>query len=678
MITPTPEILAGQSLPWMYSDELLPAPEGSSWQTRVLWYGDRDIDSGILRVGPSRTRHTHSEKMVAVVKWANELDIWIEPVQTGLITEGGVSYIVCDRVKVNPLLAFNPPGYTQHFFDHPCPYPECDGSYSISQHRCDADAHEMMCSKCHKMIGATQGGLMYGQEDEKLYCQSCARVCANVGCDTIIPMAHRHCREHGMFYTCPDCDTEFDTYVRAPLTIRDVHYCPSCAASRCDLCGEHQEDMLVSGICDACYEEKQKDKREDANVPTMTADQWLMEAMPDRPIRLVSIEQEFEARSPAEHDPYYLSRRRDSLCANRLAKALFDRGLSPYGELAGYHSSGHALPSHVETDSSVTSGGELIINRLRLDEYEDAEHMAAIQGIVKERLDMDEIRFTVKCGTHVHIDLHGYTIPDTRNLVTIYSYLEDVIYRLGSAGYRDHREILHGGEYSLPIRKDKWGDIKKFGVEFLRNADHTDSLNLQHFYNSLKTCKCGAIEFGSMADCSCIRKKCTAEWRVFNGTGDPRKLHAYIAVVQAVTAWCQDRQLNVDEYEPMEFQIGLSFAGQATMKHAKMADMWKERLTWMFANLPLTESERESIIYCIETGPLAYVGPEFIESLKQVERIREPGRVLEAPIMADRNSQPDHPYGFSASGYCLNCGENRRHCYCDQPEDGAGPDEYPY
>ena len=678
MIIPTPDMLEGLTLPWAYSDELLPAPEGSTWQTRVLWYGESDIDSGTLRVGPSRTRHTHSEKMVAVVKWANELDIWIEPIHTGLIMEGGVSYAICDKVKVNPLLAFNPAGYTQHFLDQPCPYPECDGSYSISQHRCDADAHEMMCSKCHKMLGATQGKLLYSQEDDKLFCGSCARVCASGGCDTIIPMTHRHCREHGVFFNCPDCDTEFDTYVVAPQKVNEIAYCPQCADHRCNQCGEHQEEVMADGMCAACYDEKQKDKREDANVPIMTADEWLMEAMPDRPIRLVSIEQEFEARAPEQHDPYSSHRRRDSLCANRLAKALFDKGLSPYGELAGYHSSGHALPSHVETDSSVTSGGELIINRLRLDTAEDAEHMAAIQGIVKERLDMDEIRFTVKCGTHVHIDLHGYTIPDTRNLVTIYSYIEDVIYRFGSAGYKDHREILHGGEYSLPIRKDKWGDIKKFGVQYLRNADHTDSLNLQHFYNSLKTCKCGAIEFGSMTDCECIRKKCTAEWRVFNGTGDPIKLHAYIAVVQAVTAWCQDRQLDVDEYEPMEFQVGLSFTGQQTFKHAKMVDMWKERLTWMFRNLPLTDNERESIIYCILSGPLKAVGVEFTESLKQVERIREPGRTLPVPIMADRNEQPDHPYGFNAAGYCLNCGESRRHCYCDQPPDEAEPDEYPY
>jgi len=671
MVQPTPDMLAGQSIPWAYSDELLPAPTGSTWRTRVQWYAENDVDAGLLRVGPSRTRRTHAEKLEAVARWAEELDIWIEPAHSHTMLEGSVAYRVTDQVKVNPILGFNPSGYTQYFLDKDCPYPDCDAQINPTQHECAACTRPLMCAKCNSMMLVRVDKWYHG--DEGLLCGGCARVCASGGCDTLIRMEHRFCREHGVFFTCADCEVEFDTYVSPSQTVNGVEFCNPCADHRCNQCGERQEDVMVQGMCAPCYDEKQKDKMERSDVPTMTADQWLMESLPDRPFRLVSIEQEFEARNPAEAgDPFSSTiRRRDSLCANRLAKALFDKGLSPYGELAGYHSSGHALPAHVETDSSVTSGGELIINRLRLDEFEDAEHMAAIQGIVKERLDMDEIRFTVKCGTHVHIDLHGYTIPDTRNLVTIYSYIEDVIYRLGSAGYKDHREILHGGEYSLPIRKDKWGDIKKFGVEYLRNADHTDSLNLQHFYNSLKTCKCGAIEFGSMSDCECIRKKCTAEWRVFNGTGDPTKLYAYIAVVQAVTAWCQNRQLNVDDYEPMEFQVGLSFTGQQTLKHAKMVDQWKNRLAWMFTNLPLTEPEREAIIYCILSGPLNAVGLEFIESLRQIERVREPGRTLPVPIMADRNDQPDHPYGFNASGYCLNCGESRRHCYCGQE------DEYP-
>jgi hypothetical protein len=670
MVSPTPEMLAGQSLPWAYSDELLPTPEGTTWRTRPLWYAEGDIDPGVLRVGPSRTLRTHSEKLVAAAKWANELDIWIEPVHFTTIGEGGVMYTVCDQLKVNPLLGFHPPGYTQHFLDRDCPYLECNGSYSIAQHECPYCHQPVACAKCHSTLGARNGKLLYSSQSDEVLCEQCGRQCAEPGCMELIPLTSRLCREHGVFYNCSDCEQEFDFHNVPSVVLNERQFCPACAGLRCHVCGDRPEEPLVPNRtkCWPCFEIEQAARTESIEVSPMTAEDWLMPSMPDRPIRLVSIEQEFESRDGVTPDPYSAIRRRDSQPANAMAKALYDKGLSPYGEMAGYHSSGHALPCHIETDSSVTSGGELIINRLKLNESVDAAHMAAIQTIVKERLDLDEVRFTVKCGTHVHIDLHGYTIPDTRNLVTIYSYIEDVIYRLGSAGYKDHREILHGGEYSLPIRKDKWGDIKEFGVKFLRNADHTDSLNLQHFYKSLQTCKCGAIEFGSMSECTCIRKKCTAEWRVFNGTGDPRKLHAYIAVVQAVTAWCQDRQLDVEEFDAMEFQVGLSFAGQTTLKHAKMSDMWKERLTWMFANLPLTDAERESIIYCIETGPMAYIGAEFIESLRLVERIREPGRVLAIPAMADRDSTPDHPYGFNSSGYCNNCSETRRHCRCADEE----------
>jgi hypothetical protein len=195
--------------------------------------------------------------------------------------------------------------------------------------------------------------------------------------------------------------------------------------------------------------------------------------------------------------------------------------------------------------------------------------------------------------------MHGCDVRDVKNLVIVYSYLEDPIYRIAGAGYDAHRSNLREGRvYAQSIKKEEWRDVRHFGREFLRQAAHDDSLNLQHYYQALRNCDCGAIEFGSHKECDCNLGKLTAEWRVWNGTNDPRKLRAWLALAQACVAYAQDREIRYADFRPLSY-------GQP---HDRTAA--EERFRWMLSVLPMTEAEKADIVWCLANTELAH---EFTE-----------------------------------------------------------------
>lgn len=623
-----------------------------------------DVDPGMLTVRSARRSMAGvRDDMDALLGWAREHDISIDVARSRAISISGRSVSVPQIVRVTPIYNFDS---NQWFRDYTCPFADCEGLVNAGMAVCSTCDRSLHCENCNTYFQPSQTLLPNG---DTLGCRNCIRHCSRAGCTTVIPRTWRQCEEHGSHFHCADCDTQYDATVTTVVQVQGQSMCMVCAERYCGECNTRNDNPMrpLDGrmVCDDCWDKANAKKIENGELVSMTADQWMMPVLPDRPYRLVSIEQEFDSPTGTmEYNPYEVRSSRDPGVGNIVAKDLHLRGLAAWDVMSGYHSGNHDKPCHVEADSSVSSGGELILNRLRLDTLADAGHMAEIQNVVKKHVDEKAIRFTARCGTHIHVDMHGYTVPDARNLVTIYSYLEDVIFRLGSAGYGDHRSVISNSEFALPIKKDKWGDIKKFGVEFLRAADHTDSLNMQHFYNAMKFCKCGAIEFGNMAECECVRKKCTAEWRVFNGTGDQRKLHAYIALVQAVTAWCQNRELDMDAYPALDFMPTLDFTKEHTDMHRALIAEWVTRLRWMFENLPLTQSERESVLYCITKGPLMAIGWLELARLRDIERVEEAPRTLSAPMVSERGTQAPHGYERGPGGYCVHCGETRDYCHC--------------
>ena len=69
-----------------------------------------------------------------------------------------------------------------------------------------------------------------------------------------------------------------------------------------------------------------------------------------------------------------------------------------------------------------------------------------------------------------------------------------------------------------------------------------------------------------------------------------------------------------DEFPALTF-LPKRFKDMAESEQAEMVDEWQERLSWMFAELPLTDDERASLRYCIVNSELVNVGDEFINNL---------------------------------------------------------------
>lgn len=397
--------------------------------------------------------------------------------------------------------------------------------------------------------------------------------------------------------------------------------------------------------------------------------QYIIEPLPNRPVRLVSMELEFcqGPSNPAGTRP-----------GDVLAQRLYDSGLTPYNQQMRYHCGMHNHPAHVENDSSV-DGGELILNRLRLDQAEDAGHFASILSLTQTMLEEQRLVFNARCGVHTHVDMHGYGILDARNLVTLYNYLEDVIYRFASAGYRDHRALINGSDYARPLLKGEWPTAREFGVSYLQQANHRDSLNMEHFFKAWQLCQCGAIQFGSPDECTCNRPKCTAEWRVFNGTNDPRTLWAWIVFVQSLTAWCQNRELNPSEFEPLGFENGINFMEESLGDaHHNLIEAWKSRLDWIFRNLVFTEQEQQTILDVMATTPLVHIGVKEFTRLRDLRATPEE-RTLTVPYIAARRAPNQQESDYhqqmeqylarfdTDDGYCEMCGESESYCGCAEP-----------
>ena len=655
-------------------------PDGWQWYHMPHFYGPGDADPGQLNlVCNSRTPYaTARERVKALRDFCVQLDWYVEFSGQKMLEGKNVPIYA----RINPAIGqsrHGPNGYC--LTGVTCPYTGCGAFTDPFEDTCSSCGGRIQCAGCGGELishgynilyeGTDAGFVPEGVEEGARWvgCTGCfghcqyretveatpqqvaedrllgrprrARRPAGATCSRLCPSGERVCPEHNDPVTCAGCTEVWQRGIDYLThdTDGDRDFCQNCMVQRCVRCfvqrqsGQQWRAMDSGHVCNECWRIANQARLEIIDRDArLSAEQLLIPALPDRPTRVVSIEQEFErGDSGTPH------------ISHEVALALYRAGLSCYSERMRYHSGDHNYPAHVERDSSVESGGELIYNRLQLDTQMDAQHMASIADLVKERVENGHIAFTVKCGTHIHIDLHNYTIEDARNYVTMYCYLEDVIFRLGAAGYGDHRSVVSKSDYAKALKKDKYGSLVDFGVNFLRTADHTDSLNMQHFYNSLRTCECGAIEFGNIANCTCRRTKCTAEWRVFNGTGNPIKLHAWVAFVQALTSWCKDRDLDWDAYEPLGFEQGIDFTKDLGDAHNNLIEAWRPRLEWIWANLPLTDGEKDSLMYCIKASPLKHVGEDFLAALSTIERIPEPGRELAAVTAGSRFAEGEEP-----------------------------------
>jgi len=325
--------------------------------------------------------------------------------------------------------------------------------------------------------------------------------------------------------------------------------------------------------------------------------------------------------------------------ATEMAAEIHRKGLCGQPNWVEYHHGrGDGYPCYMERDSTV-NGGELVYTMLQMDKLDDAQKVMDVWNIMREAHHKDRIKFNLRCSVHIHIDLHGFNYSDCRTLQQVVGFIEDPLFRIGAAHYGEHRAIIYSREYARPIKKGRWTDNAEFVSEVLRNSHNHDALSLQHYYKALRNCRCGAVEVGEVSKCKCNLGKCTGEWRFWNGTTNPVKLHAYMALAQSVTAWCHGREVNPDDFPEMTLNHKADFTKEdGQQAKAKVMRDWKPRLEWMFKNLTMTDSERASLVYCIKNSHLKNLGNAYIEGLVNLPRVPD-NRKLTAPV-ARANAAP--------------------------------------
>lgn len=371
-------------------------------------------------------------------------------------------------------------------------------------------------------------------------------------------------------YYCNGCDN-WQTGTSPCLTIpeQDGRFCGSCRAT----------------INQERYEEY------DGEIDNLPATVLGLPSDPHRPIRMCSIEVETVEGGQT------------------LARVLSQAGLAGTDQVLGYHSSGATDGfCHVEFDRSLgTGGGELIFDRIRLDNSDDVSKLHQALALVRQQIKAGELQVSLSCGLHVHVDAHQFGIGDARNLVLVTNYLEDVIFRLSAARYKRHR----GTQYAIPLPKGPFADRRQFGVSFFSNNGHHSALNLGHYWEAMRSrCVCGAVTVGEHETCTCNLGKCTFEFRHFNGTANFRKIHAYAALCQSLVSFAKTADDLVEtEFPPQEYDGRHAHAGAAKK------DKWEERLRWMLTNLYFSPNERESLRYCVNHSALAELGEPRIESI---------------------------------------------------------------
>lgn len=451
-------------------------------------------------------------------------------------------------------------------------------------------------------------------------CTTCAHACDVDGCDTWILVENRiYCEDHRMEAYCAGCDTymerstEDDPFIR----VADGHiYCENCSELVCENCrrfyrrGLTWNSDLEMNVCRRCLfvgadGTTGESFDEDAD---MTNKAMQIPTIPGREnVRQCGIEIE-GANGTSNGD--------------ELALALYGAGLSAIDEMAGYHHGNGSGFAHVERDSSVD--WEVVIGPLNPAHQGQVRNLNSVVRIIREHIKDGRLGLDLRAGCHIHVEAARTSLTGAFNLNTLFAYLEDVIFRLAAARWPVHRAIMDT-HYTAPIPKD----LRKLQFARAHNNDEDAryyALSFQNYFSRvLGNCHCGAVRYDSWEECACDLGKCTFEFRVFNTTANPRKLHAYMALAQSLVAKAMslgDLDNASDTFPALEFRTR-RFKDMPETEQEEITGLWRDRLAWMFNELPLTDAEKESIAYCIRHSELEQVGAEFIESLLPEQQVEE-------------------------------------------------------
>jgi hypothetical protein len=190
-------------------------------------------------------------------------------------------------------------------------------------------------------------------------------------------------------------------------------------------------------------------------------------------------------------------------------------------------------------DSSVTGdgygisrGGELKSPILNFSTPGDRELLA--RAVVAGRL--AGMRPDDSCGIHVHIGSNGLEHENLLHIVRFFVRFEDAIYRIASSGWRNLRPRI--GRYAPPLTDEQIAKVMKSRHlnEVSNIVDHFNGLHLDsHFHK-------GTIEF-----------------RMFNGSINPDRIWAYVALSHQIV---RDTELGWKRNIGKAYRLGTMAGGK--------------------------------------------------------------------------------------------------------------------
>ncbi len=378
-------------------------------------------------------------------------------------------------------------------------------------------------------------------------------------------------------------------------------FCEGCQEERqsCENCGtemwrddmaysQEYESYYCSSSCRRAYEDSEEyvseseieEQDTEVDIPVLSAEGLGFEARyfnPERGDQLTSVELEF-GRDP-----------------EGVARALYNNGMSPASTVGGYHEQARRNrgSSYVEYDGSVSGGGEMVISMVRLPDEQETLRLWHTVKVLRDRVHAGDNNLNMQCGCHIHVNALGRDLNSIISTVVAYNHIEDILYRMSAAHYKHHR-LDNGNEYCETTEKEIT-DKERFRASFGTRRYY--GLNVGNYLSYRHDCRCGA-GFDHADRCQCDDSsfyKPTLEFRLFNTTANGAKLHAFIAVCQALTHYGTNRTLLSSDLPPMEYE--------GTNQGYTYTE-YVERLTWMLTELPFSASERNSIRYCIRNSSL--------------------------------------------------------------------------
>lgn len=265
-------------------------------------------------------------------------------------------------------------------------------------------------------------------------------------------------------------------------------------------------------------------------------------------------------------------------------------------------------------DDCTVSGGELRFSRLNFSSRKDMKKMHKAFSVIDQAIQRDHIDLESNCGFHNHIDMHGVSEKEALALINVWNYLEDPIFQLASA--------------LTPGPRGECGPTPKAGFT-CRSVTRGHGLSLSGY--SARALRCVACSAGN--PCAENHGQCTAEFRVFNGTGNMKKTLAYVALCQGLLSFAklQARTDNIEVGEHFDahnsYENGRTYWDDYDERYrCNDCDEWQEycecgeklisntdiswanttmdRLTWLFHNLPLSKFDKSNLGYCAKNSNL--------------------------------------------------------------------------